>query len=403
MLPQRAFAPQLNFIPKRLLARLQCAVADAIWQDRPKWRSKHLLLCVIHKAHKLDPFLFRAVATIMESAKFLQGSAFARQRWQAIYEPNQMAPQSWMTQFAQACHILDVEWSSPFGLSIFSAPAVDFLEFSVKDLKCILKSLAANKCYQTACLMPRKDIQKAAGFLDLALTLSAKRKIAAIPNQGLSFICHWESALTGCTLTSDRLAASGLVDSAQCRYCKNDKESLQHFVDGCPNLPTELQQPESKYYFGPNFRMLGVVEMPVEQIRCKLQVSNVSDLRVCEWNTHDEQYCHVWTDGSVQLSAVVAEDSSLLAAGRVKHWRLSSYSAELWAVLEAFAAAPCPMVIHTDSLTIVNQFTELLRLDCLQLEWTHAQWWGFFADPYPSPSGTLLCSLTTGMVSCTPP
>ena len=56
VLPQIAFAPQLNFIPKRLLARLQSAVADALWQDRPKWRSKHLLLCIVHKAHRLDPF-----------------------------------------------------------------------------------------------------------------------------------------------------------------------------------------------------------------------------------------------------------------------------------------------------------------------------------------------------------
>ena len=94
VLPQVAFAPQLNFLPKRLLARLQSAIADAIWQDRPKWRSKHLLLCVVHKAHKLDPFLFWAVATIIESVRFLRTSSYARQCWNAIFEQDQFTAQS---------------------------------------------------------------------------------------------------------------------------------------------------------------------------------------------------------------------------------------------------------------------------------------------------------------------
>ena len=262
VLPQIAFAPQLNFLPKRHLARLQCAIADALWQERPMWRSKHLLLRLVHKAHKLDPFLFRAVATIIESARFLRATAGARQDWEALYEQDQLAPQSWMGQFGQACQILDISWCCAFGFSILDAPAVDFLEFSLSDLKCILKNLAADKCYRTACLMPRKDIRTADGFLDLSLTLSAKKKLAKIPNDGFSFIFHWESAITGCTLTADRLAASGLVDDPRCRFCGAPKESLQHFVDECRQLPADLAQPSTGHYFGPNFAMLGIVELP---------------------------------------------------------------------------------------------------------------------------------------------
>ena len=102
VLPQVAFAPQLNFLPKRQLAKLQCAIADALWQNRPKWRSKHLLLCVIHKAHKLDPFLCRAVTTIIESVRFLQSSQQARQNWQQLFLQDQLTAQSWLTQFSQA-------------------------------------------------------------------------------------------------------------------------------------------------------------------------------------------------------------------------------------------------------------------------------------------------------------
>lgn len=80
---------------------------------------------------------------------------------------------------------------------------------------------------------------------------------------------------------------------------------------------------------------------------------------------------------TVASFAVVGQDGSLLDTGRVRHWRLSSYSAELWAVLAAFAMAKSPLVIHSDSLTIVNQFNELLSTDQVRLEWTHTNWWGF--------------------------
>ena len=39
-----------------------------------------------------------------------------------------------------------------------------------------------------------------------------------------------------------------------------------------------------------------------------------------------------------------------------------------------------PLVIHTDSLTIVSQFSELLLADKVLLEWTHANWWGFLLN-----------------------
>ena len=164
VMPQVAFAPQLNFLPKRLLARLQSAIADALWQNRPKWRSKHLLLCVIHKAHKLDPFLCRAVTTIVESVRFLQSSAHARQRWRQLLQ-DQLTAQAWMTQFSQARQILDILWTDSFEITAFDSAAVNFLDCSAPDLKCVLKNLAANKCYITASLMPRKGIHAAVGFL----------------------------------------------------------------------------------------------------------------------------------------------------------------------------------------------------------------------------------------------
>lgn len=49
----------------------------------------------------------------------------------------------------------------------------------------------------------------------------------------------------------------------------------------------------------------------------------------------------------------------------------------IWAILVAFAETDRPVIVHTDSLTIVQQFAELLLDDMVHLEWTHANWWSF--------------------------
>lgn len=61
--------------------------------------------------------------------------------------------------------------------------------------------------------------------------------------------------------------------------------------------------------------------------------------------------------------AVINADGTTSHVGPMKHWRLPSYIAELWAILEAFGGASTPLVVHTDSLIIVRQFQTLLLLD----------------------------------------
>lgn len=89
--------------------------------------------------------------------------------------------------------------------------------------------------------------------------------------------------------------------------------------------------------------MLGLVETPLADIKAKLQVSSTADIHVQPWAAPLRPVVHLWTDGSVHLTthpwltlasyAVVADDETLLSVGRVFHWGLSSYTAELWAIL----------------------------------------------------------------------
>ena len=75
--------------------------------------------------------------------------------------------------------------------------------------------------------------------------------------------------------------------------------------------------------------------------------------------------------------AVIDQNTCVVASGKVRHWALSSYTAELYAILVAFASSSGPCVIHTDSLTIVQQFQRLLLLDQLPCNLQHFAWWKF--------------------------
>ena len=97
-----------------------------------------------------------------------------------------------------------------------------------------------------------------------------------------------------------------------------------------------------------------------------VSVSNPAELHVQDWTCVVQNSTHVWTDGSVQLAkypwltlaafAVVAEDLSLIASGRVLHWRLSSYSAELWggtgSICQRYPALGCAFGFAHDRTTI---------------------------------------------------
>lgn len=130
------------------------------------------------------------------------------------------------------------------------------LDVAASWLKRVLNHLAAHTCYITAGITPRKDIQTASGFLDIKMTLSAKARMAAMPNPGFSCPFRWESAVAGCTLTADRLAAAGLVDSPACRFCRLAKESVKHIAFERTALPPDPQRPWSQFFSGPNFALL---------------------------------------------------------------------------------------------------------------------------------------------------
>ena len=109
--------------------------------------------------------------------------------------------------------------------------------------------------------------------------------------------------------------------------------------------------PWTKHDFGPNFWRLGLSGHPWSVAHFRIQTQSVfPDASLFNAGGHT---VHLWTDGSVQWAdifwlntasfAIVSQQGLVCRSGRVRALSISSFSAELWVVLEAFAiaAAPC--------------------------------------------------------------
>ena len=178
-----------------------------------------------------------------------------------------------------------------------------------------------------------------------------------------------ENVLIGCVLTNDRLAASGYVNTAACRFCDQEKECLGHLLV-CPRVHEHLGAP-ILHDFGSNFATLGHFQHPWYVAKRRLQCSDLETIPIASAFSleHSER---VWTDGSVLFAnnfwithatyAVLDEARQIRYRGVVQHWNLSSYAAELWAVLVACATAMFPTTIFCDCKSVVEQTQFIFRV-----------------------------------------
>ena len=105
--PQLTFAAQINCIPKKALSAIHNSVANVLWKNRPKWRSKGLLTCLLAKPHRIDPFVARAYASILDCITYLKSADQThREMWVQLYETDVLPKNSLMAHFLQACEFL---------------------------------------------------------------------------------------------------------------------------------------------------------------------------------------------------------------------------------------------------------------------------------------------------------
>ena len=231
----------------------------------------------------------------------------------------------------------------------------------------MLHTLCTQWCYERAADQSRKDLSKPSGFLDVALSKSFSQLYIKPFDKALDLTAHFESQAVECSITRDRRAAAGYCDSKLCRFCNAETESLRHLLTDCTGVLPHVQPP--LHELGPNFQLLGLVDHPVGIAKHRLAFASIQG-DISPPFVADADTQHVWTDGSVFLAEsywlTTAAYSIIDALGRtvdtgpVQSPKLTSYSAELFAIYKATVLSSAAIVIHTDCKCIVDQFHQLL-------------------------------------------
>ena len=395
-IPQLSFSPHISSIPKIALQQIQDEIARTLWKGRPKWRSKLLLIGVLAKPHRTDPFLARSYNIILDCFSFLKNTTPAlRLKWKIQAESSSVSKNSIFANFMQACTNLNIMIHDDFKISLWGCEPFCFLDFHRKELKNMLALACRHRCYHQATRSARKDTQPSQGILHFHSTMYSQLHIGKICVDGLSLNCHHECILTGCTITRDRSHASGFNTDDKCRFCKGTKESMSHIVNECTSLPVTLQKPEQVTECGPNFDIFGLVEISLNEIPDRLKVSSISEIAVADWSEDADEKCtQLWTDGSLENPtmffqkrggyAVVDENACVISSGIVSHFCLSSYTTELWALIVAFCGSPSKTHVHTDCKSLADQANWMCIHQKVDFTWTHISWWTFLLDIFRS-------------------
>lgn len=212
--------------------------------------------------------------------------------------------------------------------------------------------LARQAAYQLVDYRTRKDLVEPQGLLDHRATTFLLRKQPKETNHKVSAQMRFHSVVVGCALTRDRLAAAGWVNSSQCRFCHCTKESLHHLVHECHVLHQQIGKP-IEHELGVNFCLLGIIPHPWFLARRRLMMSVP---REPAFPFNPDFAVELRRDGSVLWSdrywlvtatyAIVNDSMEVCTKGAVNHLCLSSYTAELWGLVQACLLTPFPFRVH---------------------------------------------------------
>ena len=261
VIPRLTFGAHISRIPKRALDQIQNAIVRCLWFGRPKWRSKWLVQALLSAPHRTEPTFACAYQVVLETIRscYLQPALF--QQLQRTMGKADTLPHSLANRLQLACETLGLEIDHNLCLSFQGSKPTSIIDLSPQDARRALQAVCRHACYARAISTPRKDFCKPQGIFDHQLsTLFLARSPATTPGE-LPMKVRFESVVVGCSLTNDRMAATGWATSSDCRFCQTAKESMNHLTSDCYILHNDIGAPIG-HQLGQNFRMLGHVEHP---------------------------------------------------------------------------------------------------------------------------------------------
>lgn len=337
VVPQINFSPHLGLIPKDELSQIQSAVVNLVWKNRPKWRAKWLVLGLLAPPFRVDPYLARSYQVVIECVSFLKECQDSqRGLWQLQFHADNLARHALISVFRDACLTFEIDVVQPFHIQFRNCDPINFLNFGVREMRNFLQCIARAICYSRASHATRKDIFPATGVLDAQLSLVGHTKCRGILENNIELSSFRDSSITGCTITNDRRFRAGFADNNLCRFCHESIESLHHVIHDCPKLPCRDIQRRMPLDCGPNFPLLGIVEVPEYIVANKLRASSTAHIPVAEWcqSSSDHLTC-LWTDGSCDFPeffwmckggfSITDINGVCIHSGSVQHPALCSY------------------------------------------------------------------------------
>ena len=382
IIPQCAFAAELTDLTKKAVTDLQTDIVTALWENRPHWRSKMLVLSLLAEPCLVDPKVARAFNAIRNFWRFVHAYPAMLGTLQTIFCRSVSHPHSLLHSVSEALRIFHISLfeDMTFGIADVRIPII---EVSFKDIKQLLYTLGRQACYESSVFKPRKDLNRPSGMLDVALSRLFLRRYNPPRASKENLVPFFESQLVGCTITNDRRFAAGFSETNLCRYCNSVKESLKHIVQECANCPEHLRKCTA-HDLGPNYANFGIVEHPPAIVAHRLRWTSWMHSEEVPFQPHLPK-TERWTDGSVVFAdyfwlataayAVVDANEVCIASGRVLHPGISSYAAELFAILVAVAKTPAHVCIFTDCLTVVELFADMVACNRVDPTWSHSAWW----------------------------
>lgn len=377
------YTTHISKTPKAALTKIQNCVAKALWRDRPGIRSKHLVLLFFGKPWRVDPFIAVAYNCLLDVFRycFEIQDAYHKLRYSAQHGSHNKNSVAALVR--KACETLFIEVTDDLDLCIHNSPPIRFGSVCPKDFAKVLQALACQAQYRSIAARKRKDICKPGGLIDMHLsTLFLKRPTFETPAFPTATM-HFESVLVGCTLTKDRLCASGWADDSLCRFCAAKKETMPHLLFECKTYAALTSSP-NLHEFGGNFPMLGIYEHPEAIAAKRLRQIDIQDIAPQEF-IPDQPVLEFWTDGSVlwpkqfwitsAAYAIISQSGSVVESGPVFALALSSYVPELWAIWRTFAQASQAIRVFTDNQAVARNFQYMFRHNKIQKSWSCWHWW----------------------------
>ena len=382
ILPQCNFASGISRISKKDLGKIQAEIVNILWHGRPVWRAKWLVFALIGQPHRLEPTISRAFVAIVDFLRFIEENVDKHQTILTLLQVEQPSQHSLVSLFRQALQIFGFHVARDGMLFYKNIPQIPLVEACSADLKGALKILATDVCYQNANDLHRKDFSKTEGVFDPDLSKLVLRTMQNSSSHDVPDRQFLLNHMVGCSTTRDRLSAAGFIADSSCRFCQSEKESIPHIMKSCdPAKAFFGAVPDHE--LGANFVSLGLVEHPFGIAKHRFKLTT----KLPEIPTQIDTSCKkcLWSDGSLQWSdifwlqsggfAIVDETSSIIAAGPIRHWHMSSYTVELWAIVVAFSTAKTGISIFTDCLQVVKHFAFCYRERKIPDNCKHAPWW----------------------------